>query len=177
MASLGSHKDVVMVTGMIKLNRRFMRLDRVTRDKVTRSVTGAGAAVLKKEVKKQVPRNGKDARARDKRSTPRTQLYKAIITISRKSRKTGSWYSVVGPGYRVAPQDHLVHDGTKAHTITWSGHNGLGFVSRRDYPHLKPVEHFGAKKDPYMLRSIDASGPKMAAVMAKRFWDKLRQFA
>ena len=73
MANLGSHKDVVYVTGMMKLSQSFKSLDRYTRDKVTRSVTSAGAAVLRKEVKKQVPRNGKDARPRENRNTPRTQ--------------------------------------------------------------------------------------------------------
>ena len=58
------HADVVKVLGALKVNRAFKRLETQFKHKVTRSVTAAGAGVLKKEVKKQVPRNGKDARKR-----------------------------------------------------------------------------------------------------------------
>lgn len=170
------HADVVKVLGALKVNRAFKRLETQFQHKVTRSVTAAGAGVLKKEVKKQVPRNGKDARRRENKGTPRVQLWKAIQSIQRK-KKGGSWYSVVGPGYKVAPHDHLVHDGTKAHIITGSARVGADrYVSREDYPHLSPVRHPGARKNEYMTRAVQKAGPAMARVMASRIKTKIRQF-
>lgn len=138
-----------------KLRRQLKRLPDNIRKKVVKSMNMSGGTVIAKAARKEAP-------------VKTGQLKKSIVRIVRKAGKVVA----IGPEYRKAPHDHLVHDGTQPHSLgkitRGRSAGGKRFVLRRwDGP-----QHPGSRPNPYMVRAMDKSRQavftKMAQVATKR---------
>ena len=152
-----------MATGLVsasvvdkyKLRRQLKRLPDNIRKKVVRSMNTSGGTVIAKAARKEVP--------------VRSGLLKGSIV--RIVRKAGAVVAI-GPEYKKAPHDHLVHDGTQPHSLgkIYRGRNADGkrFVLKQ----LAGNKHPGSRPNPYMVRAMDKSRQavfvKMAQVATKR---------
>jgi HK97 gp10 family phage protein len=143
------------VVDRYKLRRQLKRLPDNIRKKVVRSMNTAGGTVIAKAARKEVP--------------VKSGLLKG--SIIRVVRKAGTVVAI-GPEFKKAPHDHLVHDGTQPHSLgrIYRGRNAGGkrFVLKR----MAGNQHPGSRPDPYMLRAMDktrqAVFTKMAQVATKR---------
>lgn len=152
----------VSVLGDRQLQRRLKRLPADIRRKVVKSMMTSGGTVIAKVARKEAPVGS----GRKPDGTPREHLNQVII---RRVSKSGQSVAV-GPIYKAAPHDHLVHDGTKPHSLgkivsvrsafrSKNGKHKKLRIGQRSGP-----QHPGSRPDPYMLRAMDKS---QSAVFAK----------
>ena len=164
--------------GRVNLERVLRDLPRRMEKNILRAaVSQAGTVVRKAEVrvvKRIVDKTwegvGQSRTTVYKSGAPRQRLHKSIRRIVR-TRKS-SVYSVIGPGYREAPHDIWVNDGTKAHYIHGAAWLAPVFVSRDKYPWLTPISHPGSRKKPFaeiaFMLSRAAAMRKMRSSIASR---------
>lgn len=139
-----------------KLRRRLKRLPDDIRKKVVKSMNTAGGTVIAKAARKEAPvKSGR--------------LKKSIVRLVRR----GGRVVAIGPEYREAPHDHLVHDGTQPHSLG-KIYRTVGKINgkRARIAQRKGIQHPGSRPNPYMVRAMDKSRQavfhKMAQTATKR---------
>ena len=106
--------------------------------KVALTAVRAGSAEIRKVAKKLVKQN-----ALGEGLTPtgrqRDHLHQAIISKAKAYGKDKIPVGTIGTEYKRAPHDHLVHDGTAAHTIPvpWPGIGEVHHPGSRGYPFME----------------------------------------
>lgn len=162
----------VSILGDRQLQRRLKRLPIEIRRKVVKSMMTSGGTVLAKFARKEAPVGA----GLKPDGTPREHLNQVII---RRVSKSGQSVAV-GPIYKAAPHDILVHDGTKPHSLGKvkyklvhdPGRGSKGGKKKLRIGQAAGPQHPGSRPDPYMLRAMDkaqsAVFAKVATVAANR---------
>jgi hypothetical protein len=154
------------------LQRRLKRLPVDIRRKVVRSMMQGGGTVLAKFARREAPVGA------GKKPDGSTRQHLNQVIIRRVSRSGQS--VAVGPIYKAAPHDILVHDGTKPHSlgklktklVFAPGRGRKGGMKKLRIGQADGPQHPGSKPNPYMLRAMDkahaAVFAKVASVAEKR---------
>lgn len=162
----------ISLAGDRQLQRRLKRLPADIRKKVVKSMMTSGGTVIAKFARKEAP-VGKGLRPDGSR---RQHLNEVII---RRVSKSGQSVAV-GPIYKAAPHDILVHDGTKPHSlgkiryrqVREPGRGRKGGMRKLRIGQAAGPQHPGSRPNPYMLRAMDnaqsAVFAKVATVAANR---------
>ena len=123
--------------------------------KVALAAVLAGAAQVRIKAKALVKQN-----ALGEGLTPtgreRDHLHEVIISKAKAYGKDKIPVGTIGTEYKRAPHDHLVHDGTAAHTI------------RVPWPGIRKVHHPGSRGYPFMQIALETSRNAAQAAMISK---------
>lgn len=164
------------------IRRALKRLPAKMQRKVIKAAVSQAATVLRREAKKRAPKSAKSfergqnskyrlvrAASGDDKRDKHVHLRDVIRKHTRRSR-SGDYYAVVGPGWMEAPHDHLVHDGTRPHSLGKKHYKltkGRKGRTKRVLTHTsKGPQHPGSRPVPYMTDAMAASASKVYSKMA-----------
>lgn len=121
---------------------------------IMRSALRAGANVIKKEAKQEVP--------------VRSGALRKSLKVSTKS-KNGTVTAVLKADSRVAPHAHLVEFGTRPHKI--KPRNGEAL--RIDGHVVSEIDHPGSRPKPFLRPSFDSKAPQAVVAVAEQIRKRL----
>lgn len=179
------------VVGMEELRRRLRKLPYEINVKVMRPAISQSATILRRYAKRLAPVSGNTVE-RGRNSLYQLKLQKQGVdkrykhvslrdAIRKQLRRgvDGSIYAVVGPGYMVAPHDHLVHDGTKPHSLGKKHYklvNAKGNRVKRVLRHQSDgPQHPGSRPNPFMEDAMALSAAEVRAKMVAVARSKMQQ--
>lgn len=150
---------VLAIEGVGQTLRNLRELPRAVQNQVLRPAVTRAAQPVLKEARVLAPVG--DGLTPDGRQRP--HLAKTLRkTRAKVYRKTGTVLVVLGPEKNKAPHSHLVHDGTKSHTIVLGKAAVLKNVI---LPAGTKIEHPGAKENPFMDDAAAATKGQSKAIL------------
>lgn len=149
------------ISGMKPLLKRLKQLpDRAQRRVLRPAVTKAATPIVKAARKLAPKGTGLSADG-----SARPHLGKSITkTRAKVSPRTGNVLVVLGPEKNKAPHDHLVHEGTKPHSIALTKPLQLGRVI---LPAGFVIRHPGGKSQPFLTEAVDQTRNKSQAILRR----------
>jgi len=145
-------KGGISVAGIDPFLKKIKKLGPKIQARVALTAVRAGSAEVRKVAQKLVKQH-----ALGEGLTPdgrqRIHLFKAIINKAKSYGKDKIPVGTIGTQYKATPHDHLVHDGTKPHTIPVP------------WPGIKQVHHPGSRAYPFMEIALEKSRTSAQAAM------------
>jgi HK97 gp10 family phage protein len=156
-----SRTTTTRIEGLKPLLKRLKQLpDRAHRRVLRAAVTKAATPIVKAARKLAPQGTGLSASGEARPHLGRT----ITKTRAKLSPRTGNIVVVLGPEKDQAPHDHLVHEGTKPHSIALTKPLQLGRIT---LPAGFVIRHPGAKSQPFLTEALDATRSKSQAILRR----------
>ncbi len=150
----------IEVDGLKPLLKRLKKLPDKIRLRPVRAAANYAMTPILKDARRRVPLGEGLRPTGQERPHLRDTLIKKVKTY----RSSGTIVAIVGHDYRKTPHAHLVHFGTRPHTIAGNPRLAIGGVVIGG-----AIRHPGARAQPYLTDALRANESKVQ----KRFREKL----